>query len=395
MDSSVVIDLHTAPAQAAILATFFTLYTSTLVFVPRSASVTRLIVSLAMAALTYPFCAAIVAAVPASGPLLAITVILMWLACLSGAEAVFVSRVDAAQLRDVTGAKADEAGAATLAWRALCLFFNVRRLNTRWESPGVRRCRPVETSRPRFVASTLARCAVCYLLLDLAGLAPAPEAHLITPDKQTLWRPWNLSAEDVVFRFTSSLGVWVIGCAFQTFLAGIAALAAVLLGLSAPEAWPPGFTSLREMTSLRAFWGTFWHQTLRHAVSAWADYLSDDVAGLPRGTLVSRYTRLFLAFFFSGTLHRPQDFIVAADNLGLSSPTWFSMQALGIMVEDGLTALLKPLPIPRPVRSFFGYFSTVAWFWWVTPLWMYPVFRKGHVGSYVPFSVVEWALGYM
>lgn len=137
---------------------------------------------------------------------------------------------------------------------------------------------------------------------------------------------------------------------------------------------------------------TFWHQSLRKAITGWADYVSDDLLRMARGTLASRYTRLLLAFLFSGMLHLGQDRVYGLGAEDISSPTFFCLQALAIMVEDGLRAMTDHLPIPRPVRRAIGYVWTVAWLWWITPLWMYPILRKEDLGSNVPFSFVNWAL---
>ncbi|KAF4120326.1 hypothetical protein GMORB2_3127 [Geosmithia morbida] len=387
--------METGVTLAALITSYFIIFTTTVVLAPRSATAQRLVVAAAMIGLNYLFCQTLDTVVLLPSPRVNV-VTLSWIACASGTEAVFVSRIDASQLilDGKGGGTGRGVGGWTLAWRALCVFFNLRRVGTRWEPanvrppPGSARLR----GRLRFVMAMTARCVACYLLVDLMSLLPRPEERLFTREKQTLWRLWDLSTEDVVFRLSACCGLWITSYLFQMFNVSLAGLLAVVAGLSRPELWPPVFGPLWTMYSIRDFWGTFWHQSLRKAITGWADYISDDVMRLTRGTLVSRYTRLLLAFFISGTLHLGQDRIYVTPGERYSSPTFFCVQALAIMVEDGLRALTAPLPIPQPVRRVVGYAWTVAWLWWITPIWMYPILRKGDVGSNVPFSLVHWAL---
>ncbi|KAI3326349.1 membrane bound O-acyl transferase family-domain-containing protein [Xylariaceae sp. AK1471] len=80
------------------------------------------------------------------------------------------------------------------------------------------------------------------------------------------------------------------------------AFVSVALGISKPEDWPPPFGRLTDITTVRLFWGKFWHQQLRHMLTCYTDAFIDAV-GIPRGTNWSSYTTLYLAFLISGTFH--------------------------------------------------------------------------------------------
>lgn len=226
-------------------------FTTTLVLVPRSSGAARLGAVLAMAGLTYLFCDALRLVVPWRTVQVDV-VMLSWVALLSGAEEVLVSRVDAIQLSH-GGRKMP--GEGQLAYRALCLFFNLRRIGTRWEIQGVRRGPGRERGRWRFVLAMMARCVVAYLVADAMQLMPLPEQRLVAVAKQTPWRLWELTGEDAVFRLGSTVGLWVVTALFQTFNISVAGFVTVLLGLSKPEGWPPLFGPLRSMSSIRGFWG--------------------------------------------------------------------------------------------------------------------------------------------
>lgn len=135
----------------------------------------------------------------------------------------------------------------------------------------------------------------------------------------------------------------------------------------------------------------FWHQLLRKALTGWADFTSDKILRLRRGTLLSRYTRIFLAFFLSGLMHFPMDRAFGLRYSDLASVRFFSIQALGVMVEDGVQAATAGLAIPPRVRRLVGYVWVVVFLWWSTPTWFYPSARVGDPGGVVPFSFVRMA----
>ena len=80
--------------------------------------------------------------------------------------------------------------------------------------------------------------------------------------------------------------------------------------------------------------------------------------------------RLFLAFFISGALHHAMD-ITWGNDKELLSIVFFSMQALGIMMEDAVQAATKSWPIPGRVRSVVGFLWLWAFMWWTAPRWFY------------------------
>lgn len=124
-------------------------------------------------------------------------------------------------------------------------------------------------------------------------------------------------------------------------------------------------------------------------MTGWSDAISDNVLGLRRGTLVSRYTRLFLAFLISGALHHVMDVIWGVPHHEAVSVVFFSMQALGIMFEDAIQALTKTWGIPPKVKSAIGFLWLWAFFWWTTPRWFYGTIRSPLAGSPLPFSLFK------
>ncbi|KAI1422000.1 membrane bound O-acyl transferase family-domain-containing protein [Xylaria sp. FL1777] len=117
------------------------------------------------------------------------------------------------------------------------------------------------------------------------------------------------------------------------------ALVTVALGISRPEDWPPPFGSIGDVTTVRLFWGKYWHQQLRHMLTSYTDAFVDAL-GIRRGTNWSSYTTLYLAFLFSGTFHAlsqrqmPCPVDVSDSERVVGFFLFFVWQAAAITVED-------------------------------------------------------------
>lgn len=92
---------------------------------------------------------------------------------------------------------------------------------------------------------------------------------------------------------------------------------------------------------------------------------------IPRGNLISRYSRLALAFFFSAMLHHQAE---GSENGQL---VFFSSQAFGIMLEDIVHWLysFSPIQLPRRVEHALGYLWVLVWLMFVVPYWSYSTMR--------------------
>ncbi|KAF3315921.1 hypothetical protein TWF173_003116 [Orbilia oligospora] len=80
------------------------------------------------------------------------------------------------------------------------------------------------------------------------------------------------------------------------------AVAAVLIGISRPEDWPPVLGPVQEAYSLRRFWAKTWHQLFRNIFEKYGLGLVDLLGLEPRSVKAHNITR-FLAFFISGLIH--------------------------------------------------------------------------------------------
>ncbi|KAJ6784068.1 hypothetical protein PWT90_00355 [Aphanocladium album] len=157
-----------------------------------------------------------------------------------------------------TGDKAVSASTASIGqqvWKALALTTNFRRLGTEWEVKNIYYSDTKPTPLD-FVIDVLPKTALSYLLIDAVMHAPAPEAHLVTEAKQTWWKLWTLNGKDLAFRVPAVISFWVTArLVIYVLTQGVLGLPSVILGLSSPDHWPSAFGSLRELYTIRGFWG--------------------------------------------------------------------------------------------------------------------------------------------
>ncbi|KAF4435899.1 hypothetical protein F53441_13407 [Fusarium austroafricanum] len=362
-------------------------FAATLVFVPKHATLLRVGATLGVACFQYAFYMAIVdtSITPAQKSNICL---LSWGFFMSSMEQILISQINTADL--LTKAEKDgdnDVGAATLLFRAAGMYFNLRRVGVRGEI-SVKYRRTI--TRARFLYAKVAEVLVWYLIMDAAMSAPRPENRLVTRDKQTLFRLSNLSLEDLAFRLFSTLGIWLVTFVCNRLNHACAAVVSLMLGLSQPEDWPHLNGSISACYTVRGFWGKFWHQLYRKTFTSLGDFVPDRIFRLRRGTLVSRYTRLFLAFLMSGLMHHciGHLYLFAADAM-FASERFYAIQAVGIAFEDAVQAMTAHVHIPMPVRRVVGYIWVLVFLSWSTPISSYPSMRAGDIGQMVPFRVVD------
>ncbi|KAJ3850029.1 membrane bound O-acyl transferase family-domain-containing protein [Lentinula lateritia] len=167
---------------------------------------------------------------------------------------------------------------------------------------------------------------------------------------------------------------------------------ATSVGLYHPEDWPDLFGKWSDGYTIRQFWGRAWHQTMRRWVSAPGNFIAHRVLNLKKGTKLSAYTKLSIAFLVSGTIHQMGDYSLEhRDFWAGGSLSFFLLQAVVIMVEDGIIDAGKRLGIRdgRYVRVL-GYLWTVVWFAVTLPIWLDPYFHGGMANAEVSLIGGLW-----
>lgn len=149
----------------------------------------------------------------------------------------------------------------------------------------------------------------------------------------------------------------------------------------------------------------FWHQYQRQRLSGPANFMTNDLLGLQKGTLVARYTAIFLTFLLSGFMHLAADLASGIPWQQSGAIRFFCIQVIGIMLEDGVQAIYRSArglhrspgnrsPGQPPLWTrLIGYIWVLAFLSWSSPAWIYPTLRmnKGEDKDVVlPFSFVAF-----
>ncbi|KAH8912352.1 hypothetical protein BR93DRAFT_922317 [Coniochaeta sp. PMI_546] len=285
---------------------------------------------------------------------------------------------------------------------------NWRLLNTPWEVNGCPQFsaadKPYVPSRPSFLIKATAVFLACYYFMDfliVAGRQNPPNISAFTPDKVPVFtRLGEITAEEVITRLAASIMHFVgTYCVVQSFYYATA-VPCVALGSQVRD-WRPAFGSLSELYTVRKFWGTFWHQFVRHMLSTPAAFIAHSVLRLPPRGFVQRYVKIFLVFAFSGALHAVIDIYAVGLDLSESGALrFFCTQALGIVLEDAVQGAWR-----RAVGPPGGGIGTriVGSVWlavfmaWSTPHWAYPYVVKsvepGAGDAPLPLSLAVRVLG--
>lgn len=144
----------------------------------------------------------------------------------------------------------------------------------------------------------------------------------------------------------------------------------------APHLWPAFFgpPSVVLDQGLRGLWGSYWHQTLRHAVSGPGKFLSD-MLGLRKGSLGRYAIVATMAFLCSGVVHmglvpsEPLYSSVSANTVRLLFAGFFWMQPVGILAEVVVARAVKEMGLftliapgkRRPVKRVVNLLWLLCW----------------------------------
>ena len=168
----------------------------------------------------------------------------------------------------------------------------------------------------------------------------------------------------------------------------------MLVGLSAPEAWPPEFGTLRGFGGKSILVGpvdvdysilvpqvsssdpadtpitdpmtrTFWHQYYRSTLEGLSGAMPHDILCLPHSGLVIRHTKRFFVFFFSVCMHIAFD-VGAAVEVRHGAIKFCYTQVLSIIIENTVQAQWSHIQISQQG----GYCKAANWKRWVGHIWV-------------------------
>ena len=235
---------------------FLILFTGIILLVPQHATITRTASLVPLSTLTYMLQETVMQLCKNSH-WRAGAVPILWIQFLSASELIWVSRVDSAHIPARRGKPKSET-VLNQAIDVIALLWNLRRVGTRWQVkniPASSNSGHKSMSRLPFVLRRLTTIMFAYLILDIMISGPSPDSALVSPQKETLFKPSDLSMEDVVFRTIGTLSFWLSSALVNLILTNGAAIFSVLSGLSSPVDCPPLYGSIGEAYSVRQFWG--------------------------------------------------------------------------------------------------------------------------------------------
>ncbi|KAL6834304.1 hypothetical protein J3E69DRAFT_377077 [Trichoderma sp. SZMC 28015] len=159
-------------------------------------------------------------------------------------------------------------GVAKLLW-AFVIWFNLRGIRWNYQVKNIPSGPPSSSGRWSFVASQL---FVFIRLLLMADLLSQLAIHnfytTLDGSVGTINSRWLTTRVESNFACqlyrTATVGMIPYTFMNLQYIAG--AIVWVTLGISKPADWPPFFGNVSQVTSVRAFWGKFWHQMIRRTM---------------------------------------------------------------------------------------------------------------------------------
>ncbi|KAF7181914.1 hypothetical protein CNMCM7691_001302 [Aspergillus felis] len=158
-----------------------------------------------------------------------------------------------------------------------------------------------------------------------------------------------------------------------------ASLLFVGLYLSTPDRWPGLFGSPADLYTVRNFWGRVWHQIFRHLFTRSGEVVTRAL-GAEKGTLVYRYTKLYVGFLVSGAQHYACPLLIPSLRYGWGMFWQMPAYAAVITVED----LIKHYGKRAGIQDN-GFVRGLGYIWtayWMTLIYALPVGYVSDIGGF-------------
>ncbi|KAF2119848.1 hypothetical protein BDV96DRAFT_566193 [Lophiotrema nucula] len=310
----------------------------------------------------------------------------------------------------------------TACYRGYKLLFNFRGIGTDWEVPYLHRTvtvqqkkydDPTQNARKHDQIGRLrtksrwsaVRRRVFYLLVNYLVLClyyellhPAlyllPKASDFTPTKESFLRRLPLT---LVYPGSSAAiaarELWVRICMVVELVIpeyfwlasyhDISAIIFIGIGLDGDEDWPPIMGSVSAATTLRGFWGCFWHRILYRSFSEHATVLARWL-GFRKGTTSGRLASNVLVFAFSAFMHAAVSFRIG-NKCAWGRSMWFwVLQPVGFIGEGVVQTYWRRLRSTWNLNERMTRYTTVLenavgcswvclWFFWSEPKRIFPL----------------------
>lgn len=170
------------------------------------------------------------------------------------------------------------------------------------------------------------------------------EAYDMLPSKQTYFRRlYTVTLRETIIR------AWLVvhwtwnSYKLYTSLHHILAIIFVGIGLDSSSDWPSLYGNISEATSIRAFWGKFWHRLVYRSYTSYGKFISLVVLRLPRNSIIGKLFINGFVFVLSGVVHavmiRQMGFSCGA----MAEVRFYASHYVAILAETAVQALFAKL----------------------------------------------------
>jgi hypothetical protein len=204
--------------------------------------------------------------------------------------------------------------------------------------------------------------------LEMLDFLPSKESYfrrLTTVTlRETLIRTWI-----VLYWTFYSVGLY-------TGIHDVLAFIFVGTGFDKPEDWPPLFGSIRDATSVRYFWGKYWHRLVYRSYTSYGKWVSQNILRLPRNSLIGKMFINFYVFAMSGAAHA-----IAVRQLGFTCGFWeeiafYCNGFLAILLEGlvvkAFSKLTRGYKVNKTLSNTLGYVWVFTYLFATIPKTQYP-----------------------
>jgi hypothetical protein len=174
------------------------------------------------------------------------------------------------------------------------------------------------------------------------------------------------AAEPLLFgTFNSILVVDFILSTFliNNFFHSLFAICSVcVLGIDTPEEWPLIWGTLLGASSVRGYWGRFWHRLVAHTFRTWTLAVFSVVRIDPKSYMGGQLMRVSI-FLISGICHGLATWGVGQRCGWWADIAWFVLQAVAMWFEDIIDWLMVRVVGSGLTKSSFARYFGFVWTW--------------------------------
>lgn len=204
--------------------------------------------------------------------------------------------------------------------------------------------------------------------MDLMDFLPTKESYFRRITEVTL-------RETIVRTWIVAFFLFYSICLYNTIHDG---LAIIFVGtkFDDPEDWPALFGDIRDATSIRNFWGKFWHRLVYRSYTSYGIWITKNIFRLPKSSFIGKLFINLFVFTMSGGVHA-----LTIRQLGYTCGDWqeirfYVLNFFGILMEMAAMAawnkITKGYRLNSTVSKTIGYTWVFMFLFTVLPKSQYP-----------------------